>query len=252
MTVSVWLTLLAAEGSSARERNDAATKLHGAVSSWAGGYLRTQAPCPMSDDDVDEATQHLLMRAATGTSRFRGASDAEARAWCIRVLVNKARDVCRQRRRYRSTTSVGPSGEESLPEPAVEPSLGETAARQTGDILRSLEVTLPRLHRARDVVGIVASFRCFLQFRLGATIEEQIEAFAQTEVDPDATAADPAGERVRARNRVYQYRARGRKAACEALAALFTEQGYTVDDLSEVARVLGCGAAVRSERSVAS
>ena len=91
--VSAWLTLLATEAVPARERNDAATRVYDAVSSWAGGYLRHLAPCTLSHDDVEEAIQHLMVRAATGTSRFRGATEGEARAWCMRVLANRAR-VC--------------------------------------------------------------------------------------------------------------------------------------------------------------
>ena len=45
---------------------------------------------------------------------------------------------------------------------------------------------------------------------------------------------------VKARNRVYQYRNRGRKAGCGALTALVGEGRLGPDDIEHAVRILGC------------
>src|SRR5207247_10471667 len=83
------------------------------------------------------------------------------------------------------------------------------------------------------------AFACHLEARVGAAdIEEQIERYGY-----DAPSADePRDEvgRVRARNRVYQYRKRGREAGCRALAILAKEGTWGAEEARAIARCLGC------------
>jgi DNA-directed RNA polymerase specialized sigma24 family protein len=236
VTLAVCLVSLG-EGASASERNAAAAKLLSLLRSWAPGFLRKNAPGRLDDDDIDECVQHLLTRCATGTSRFRGQSEGEAHSWCMRVLVNKARDVRRQKRDllrvYEGSEADTMHPELEIP---VAPNLDPIAADEFISILEMVEGEVPRLHRAQDAGTLARALRCHVEARLGATIEEQIEAYgwSGTEGPRDATGA------ARARNRVYQYRARGRTAGCEALRSLVAQGRLPIEDVAQAHRFLGC------------
>lgn len=231
MTLGSSLLVLAGDRVAAPARNEAARRVMANARTWVGGYLRRASPCALDDDDVEEVVQHLLTRCSTGSSRFRGTSEGEAHAWCMCVVLNKARDLCRARRRL---TRQDPDDDLDVP---VQPDLEELAAAEFGRIVETIVQELPRLHRAQDVSGLVRSLRCHLEARLGATIEEQMETYGSSPETSGAGAAEPAN---RARNRVYQYRARGRAAGCEALAALVAQGRFGPDDVSDTRRLLGC------------
>src|SRR5205085_11026662 len=103
-------------------------------------------------------------------------------------------------------------------------------------ILEMVEGEIPRLHRVQDAGTLARALRCHVEARLGATIEEQVEVFGWSGADGprDATGL------TRARNRVYQYRARGRTAACEALGSLAAQGRLGLDDVAHARQFLGC------------
>jgi DNA-directed RNA polymerase specialized sigma24 family protein len=250
--IAGWLRLLAAENATPQERNEAAGRLLAAVSAWAAPYVRRTVSSSLDEADIDEVVQHLLARSATGSSRFRGTTEGEAHKWCMRVLSNKAQDVCRRRRRlaYLSRRAKEDVSEEDLgPEPSVEPELETIAAHELSEMLEAVAAELPPLHRLKDVDGLLRSLRCHVEARLGATIEDQLEAYGFGG-DDDRTPQSFA----RARSRVYQYRARGRAAGCEALSALVVQRRFTPEDVVGAQRLLGCEVlpASRRERAEAS
>lgn len=236
MNLCGWLRILSAEGT-ARERNEAAAHVRTQVAAWAGGYVRRHAPCSVDDDDVSETLQHLLMRCATGTSRFRGETEGEAHAFCMRVLSNKGRDLCRAKRRFRSLTQTNDDGDDADMELVgdTEVALDEMALRDIAEVFQLVEQAIVRLHRAKDAPGLVESLRCHVDARLGATLDDQLESHGYLEGE-----ARDAATFVKARNRVYQYRNRGRKAGCAALTALVGEGRLGPDDIEHAVRILGC------------
>jgi hypothetical protein len=158
----------------------------------------------------------------------------------MRVLANKGRDLCRDRRRMRRAADSANDDDESPVDqgPSVEPNLEPLAAAELERLLQAIAGELPRLHRPQDVDGLLRSLRCHLEARLGASIEDQLEAYGFAPDEP----SDRRGPEsfARARNRVYQYRARGRAAGCEALASLLAQGLFGADDVSDVHRLLGC------------
>jgi DNA-directed RNA polymerase specialized sigma24 family protein len=239
MNLCGWLRTLGASETASHERNRSAEAIYADLRKWAAAYVRRTSPCPLTDDDVDEAIQHVLMRAATGTCRFQGDTEGEAFSWCMRVLLNRARDRCREKRRFHlisgSDREFGP--DVTGPEPETQADHEALALHEFQDILAEIEAALVRLHRAQDVEGLTLALRCHLEARLGASPEEQVARFS-----PDGRLPADAEAAVRARNRIYQYRNRGRRAGCEALAALVAEGRYSAEDVEHAAQLLGCHA----------
>jgi DNA-directed RNA polymerase specialized sigma24 family protein len=233
MNLCAWLMMVSDPALPPRERNGAASRIRSNLNGWARPYLFRVAPCRLGDDDVDEAVQHLLTRCALGASRFKGTSEGEAHSWCMRVLLNKGRDLCREKRRMISTT-VDDDDEGRAPrEPSVDPDLRGMAMKTIQEVFEAIQLELPRLHRRQDIEGIMRSVRCHLEARLGATIEEQIATYGDG-------APTTGKEATRAQNRVYQYRNRGRKAACEALSSLVAQGRFAPEDVEDARRLLGC------------
>lgn len=232
MNLCAWLTIVADPGVSARERNDVATRIHSTVGSWAKPYLFRVAPCHLNEDDVDEAVQHLLTRCALGTARFKGKSEGEAHSWCMRVLANKGKDICRGKRRLVTSSLDSTDDDDDGPhvrEPSVEPDGSALAVRAIQSVFDAIHAELPRLHRKQDLEGILRSVRVHVEARMGATLEEQ----CVTHGEGDTTS-------TRVQNRIYQYRNRGRKSASEALASLVAQGRFAPDEVEDVRRLLGC------------
>ncbi len=246
MNLCTDLLVLAGDALAPAERNAAAARLMDRLRSWVPPYLRRTSPCALDAAEVDDVIQHLMTKSTLGTSRFRGASEGEAYKWCMRVSGNKARDLCRARKRLLR----------SDPEPEIEkvapvaPDLEALAAGELERVLAALVAELGRLHRPQDLAGLERSLRCHVEARLGASIDEQLEAYGFASPDepraPDAVA--------RARNRVYKYRERGRVAGCEALAALVAQGRFDDDDVADARQLLGCdlGAPVRKQKALLS
>ncbi len=225
------LLLLSADRVTVAERNNAARLVLGNVRGWVGPFLRRASPCHLDEDDEREVVQHLLTRCCTGSAKFRGNTDGEAHSWCRRVFQNKARDLCRQRRRLALKELEPDSG------PAKSERPGLVIQSEFNRIIEAIVQELTRLHREQDLESLRRSLRCHIEARFGATIEEQIESygFSQESLQPEAAAAA-----IKARNRVYQYRKRGRAAGCEALTALVAQGRFTPTDVTDVQRILGC------------
>lgn len=225
------LLVLGGDGVTSNERNNAARRLLSNIKTWVGRFLRRASPCTLDADDLEETIQHLMIRCATGSSRFRGSTEGEAHAWCMQVLQNKARDLCRSRWRLKRADS---ESDFDQPDSA---SLESLSVSELNRVIEAIVRELPRLHRRQDVEGLVRSLRCHIEARLGATMEEQMEVYG--------FAAEPGAGRspetaAKARDRVYQYRKRGRAAGCEALSALVAQGHFAAADVTDVRRLLGC------------
>jgi DNA-directed RNA polymerase specialized sigma24 family protein len=236
MNLCGWLRIMGDVSAERADRNTAAARIHANITTWARPYLGRIAPCRLGEDDVDEAVQHLLSRCALGSARFKGSTEGEAHSWCMRVLANKGRDICREKRRTVSTTRDDDDDNARSFEPAVEADMRSLAISALQEIFGAIQEELPRLHRKQDIDGLMRSVRCHVEARMGASLEEQVLAYAANEIDA-----------VKAKNRVYQYRNRGRKAACEALASLVAQGRYAALDVEDARRLIGCD--VRSEQA---
>jgi len=235
MNLCAWLTMVADPALPPRERNGVFARIHSNVNVWAKPYLFRVAPCRLAEDDVDEAVQHLLTRCALGSSRFKGTSEGEAHSWCMRVLANKSRDLCRSKRRL-VTGQLDTSGDDDderprVREPSVDPDGTALTIRTIEAVFAAIHAELPRLHRKQDVEGIIRSVRVHVEARMGATIEEQCATYGGEGEDPSST---------KVQNRIYQYRNRGRKAACEALTSLVAQGRFEIEDVEDARRLLGC------------
>jgi len=161
MNLCAWLTMVADPALPPRERNGVFARIHSNVNVWAKPYLFRVAPCRLAEDDVDEAVQHLLTRCALGSSRFKGTSEGEAHSWCMRVLANKSRDLCRSKRRL-VTGQLDTSGDDDderprVREPSVDPDGTALTIRTIEAVFAAIHAELPRLHRKQDVEGIIRS-----------------------------------------------------------------------------------------------
>jgi len=237
-----WLTVLAADDDgtpqSRRARDEACVAVYRILDAWVPSLVRRNAPCRLSDDDALDILQHVVDKAALGSARFRGTSEGEARQWVKRIVANKAIDLCRREPTVAPPSSRAPRRELAT---APEEKVDEAALRAAFD---AIEETLVRTHRKNDAETLVRAFRCHMEARLGgATIDEQIDRYGYQ----GAYANEPRDDagRSRARNRVYQYRKRGREAGCAALGALAAEGRYGEDDARGIGALVGCKGAKR-------
>lgn len=222
---------------SVAEVNRAAGQLYAAVATWIGGYLRNKG-FSLSDDDRQDILQHLLLRASTGTARFRGATEGEAHAWCRRVIYNKAVDLVTITNREEHVEAVKSSAVPVAAAPVASDGEVSAASKRIQAMIGRVEETIVRTSRANDAPGLLTSFRCHVDARLGASIEAQIEKYAWTGEHANAVRSED--ELVRARNRVYQWRKRGREAGCRALRSLRAAGTDDEEAVSLMARFLGC------------
>ncbi len=233
-----WLTVLAADddGSvrSRRARDEACTAIYRVLDGWVPALVRRGAPCRLTDDDAMDILQHVVDKAALGTARFRGQSEGEARQWVKRIVANKAIDICRRAPVAAPPSSSLGARRELVTEPHER--IDEEALRAAFD---AIEETLVRTHRRNDADTLVRALRCHMEARLGsASIDEQIDRYGFQGAYANEP-RDDAGRR-KARDRVYQYRKRGREAGCAALGALATEGRYGEDDARALGALLGC------------
>jgi hypothetical protein len=77
--------------------------------------------------------------------------------------------------------------------------------------------------------------RCHIEARMGAEMDEQIETYG---FEPDEARSPESA--ARARQRVYQYRSRGRVAGCEALSSLVAQARFAPEEVAYTQRLLGC------------
>jgi DNA-directed RNA polymerase specialized sigma24 family protein len=232
MTLCACLMLLAALDTPTRERNDAARRLYTLLGDWVPRLVKGIAPCRLSDDDAMDVLSHVLDKACLGGARFRGTTEGEAHAWVKRIVANKSIDLCRARRGMTSD-----EGElERIPDSHDVADPGPLRAA-----VEEVREALGRMHRPNDAKTLARAFECHLEARVGAAdIDDQIERYGYD--GPHATEPRDEASKLRARNRVYQYRKRGREAGCRALRSLAESGRYGAEEAREIARFLGCKA----------
>lgn len=228
MSLSVWLMVLAAPDATPRQRNEAAAGAYRILNEWVPRLVRGIAPCPLSHDDALDILQHVADKASLGTSRFRGTTEGEAHAWVKRIVANKAIDICRSRR--------------SINREPVPDARAEEDTADVGPFLAAVEAIkryIAENHRPNDAKTLERAFDCHIDAHLRqATIEAQMDRFGYDE-PYTGEPRDEAG-RIRARNRVYQYRKRGRDAGCRALRGLAEQGRYGAEEARDIAKFLGC------------
>lgn len=240
------LTTLVKDDISAGERNSACERLLANLKGWGAGYLRTRYKGKMGDSVVDDAFQHLLMQAAMGSSRFRGASEGEAKNWCKIVMFRFITDQYRNWQKRVDSQSDDVFGDiisnaGSTHEMTASPNDVELKESITC-ILADIKIEIEKGHREDASKTLVRSFNCHLAGRFGATLEEQVERWGFEEDAP--TEYKDAETLKKARDRVYQYRTRGRVAGCTALSTLATKDKYTEEEIALMRSCLGCNEGV--------
>ena len=226
MAVLPYLEVLADDDATWEAREQAARGLYETLRHFGPGLVRRLRP-HTPDHVIEEAIHKVVIKAALGTSRFRGTDERAARSWCNKILQHYVIDYFRARRRVVDG--------EHLPTPATAREADPVVARDLATLLDLLHTALLRLTRERDRPTVLHNVKIHLEARvLGAEIDEQIERWARPE-DP----ADPTALR-RARDRVYQYRRRGKVAACRAAAALEEAGEVTSEEAQLLRRILGC------------
>lgn len=231
------LTTLAGDDLSHARRSAACRFLLDDLERWGRGYLNNRFGASLGDETMDDAIQHVMMQAALGSARFRGTSEGEARKWCRTLLHRFAIDELRRGRRIDRSDSDRLERQRDVP--------GHTAAMPApdeGDTFRCVCLILEHI-RAEIVEGrrgeaaetISRSFECHLACRKGDTLEEQLRTWAGFEGGEAES-----NEFKRARDRVYQYRKRGRVAGCRALSVLAEGSKFIEEEIALMRRVLDC------------
>ncbi len=220
------LQVLANDEADPASRERAARALYARLRQMGPGMiLRVRPHTP--HHIIDEAIQKVVIKASLGTARFRGDDERAARAWCNKILQHYVVDYFRRRRRQ--------VDEDKAPVPATAREQDPFVERDLRTLLERLHEAITRLTRPRDLETVMHNVRVHLEARvLGADIDTQIERWAKPE-DPEDTT-----ELRRARDRVYQYRRRGKVAACRALAALEESGEVTAEEGDLLQRILGC------------
>lgn len=236
-TLLAALTTLAGDDLSHAKRSAACRYLLDDLERWGPGYLHNRFGHSLADDTVDDAIQHVMMQATLGSARFRGSLEGEARKWCRTLLYRFAIDELRRGRHIDRTDDDHLERQRDVP--------GHTAAMPAPDegdafrcvyrILEHIRAEIVEGRRGEAAETISRSFECHLASRRGDTLEEQLSAWAGFE-GGDAES----NEFKRARDRVYQYRKRGRVAGCRALSALAEGSKFIEEEIALMRRVLDC------------
>jgi len=219
------LSALAKDDLPASARREALRQLYDEVEGW--GWRRLRARMPGVPAAVfEDATQKLALKACLGTTRFAGDTEAAAKAWAYAILRNHTLDWFRRERRLEALP------EEPMPPPR--PALDHQPAVDFGALLARVDAALPRLHRARDLETVRQNIHCYLEHRvLGRSLDEQLSRWAPAEEETEEATR-------RARDRVYQYRRRGRTAACRASLGLLESGEIGAEEALLLDRLLGC------------
>lgn len=224
------LTTLAHPDASRAERSRAACALAQELERRLRAMLGSLARS-LSQADIEDIQQHVLMAASVGAARFRGTTEGEAHNWCRTTACNAARDRLGDANRepVGREEDLATGQRVAAAGPVAMPSDTRRDLEQIDVVSKAAEDALLCADRANGPQK-VERLRCYLQYRLGAGIDEQIAAFGYDGTPPKAPTPD---EHKRARNRVYQYRKRGRDYGLEAHATLARE-----GDLDEAALAL--------------
>ncbi len=233
MSLLASLTILAGPTSTA-ERNRVLLALQREAEPWLAAFLRRKGLRDLNGDDHFDLLQHLLLRAGTGSSRFRGTTEGEAVKWCQTVVYNKGIDMLR--RQAKEVIAEVDDAPETEAKVWQEPTHAEIHAF-VERIAAPVEASIARTSRSGDRETLLLQFRCAVEHILGAETEAQIERYGYAR-EHAAKPRDDASWK-QARNRVFQYRRRGRLAGCKALKSLLST-GADPQEISFASRVLGC------------
>jgi hypothetical protein len=232
------LTTLASGSASTADRRRAAAALDAVLDQRLGrmlGSLRTL----LNEADLLDVKQHVLLEASVGSSRFRGSSAGEAHNWCRMVARNKATDLLGGSSKM-SSLSGGRDDEQDEPGvPAACWVLPDTARLTKQAFDRALAAMREVLEEDNPGDGGEKADRieCLVEYRTGATIEEQIDAWAWPA--GGRPASPTTAELKAARNRVYKYRERGAAYGKQALTLLAAEGDLDEAELELLRTVLG-------------
>ncbi len=208
------------------QREAAASALYREVRRFAPGALYRRFP-GLPEVVVEEAIHKVVLEASLGRSRFRGDDERAARAWCNRILHRYAIDHFRYRRNKVHLDDAPPVRAPADDDPVFAADLVDLFDRMIG--------VLSRLHRPRDLERVTTNVRVHIEAHLlGEDIEAQMMRYGDLGPDPTAT------ERRRARDRIYQYRRRGKLAACAAWATLLETGEVSTVEADLLSRLLGC------------
>jgi hypothetical protein len=197
----------------------------GIINKAYGRWLREVA-----HDEVDgviaDAVQAVALAASARRAPFRGQNEAAARAWCRRVLLSHVSNELRTRQARRAL-HVRDLGVQDAPDSsfleAAPPSENEEGRLSPSGVARAVAVLrlvrehVVGTHRPRDAESTMRAVWCYLEYLSGATLEQQLGTFGESESAEASGGAGPASV-GRARNRVYKLRQRGRTALHAACA----------------------------------
>jgi hypothetical protein len=177
---------------------------------------------------TEDAVQHTVVAAALGAAKFAGAKPPIAVAWCRTVLTNCVSAELRARGLFSAdalaTGTLGASSTLRGGEIVTETSCFPQDQFYGLDIMRVLEraeVHIQTTYSARQARGLLKCFRCYLEWVLGASINDQVHRYA-TKRRRRARGRPCRTDLERARALVYQYHHRGKVIARELLAGLTT------------------------------
>lgn len=217
------LQTLASLETTPAERNRASRTLLSLLQQSERRLLRSVSS--LTDADREDAIQHVLLKASTGTARCQATSEGEAWAWCIRVACNFGLSVAKAQRRHVVVDELPDRGETGDEEHR------EVRARVQEMLKRGL--TIIRNSARGDEKD--ASVQCAVEYLFQSKdIKEQIDTFGFPEGRPTQVTTK---EYARARNRVYAYRSRGVGYLLAALDEL-EKQGIPGEELDFLRRLL--------------
>ena len=206
------LTVLRDPSSARRARSAAEGELYRVLTGPKGRSLIHKDLCGNADPDVlhADAVAHVLLKAGTGSSRFKGTTEGQAAAWCKTLMHNHVMSAVRVRSRVPAPGQTEHLALQAYDEPSDE-----------GAVLRLCEAARERVvaaAREKDRASIDRTIRCFLDSAAGVSTAELIDRY-EAALRPDS-ATSAAVARLRARNLVYQHRRRGANALYRGIEML--------------------------------
>lgn len=228
------LQVLARPDGERTDRQLAGAGLGKRIDQLARGMVK---PLPATAEELEDARQHLLLKASVGSSRFLGDSEGEAYGWCEAVLRNHVTSELRKTgrlvsldddRRQAPTPVAASPGPESY----------RTLQARWDALVKKVLATIPNHHRETDVPSVTANVRCYIEGRLfDLSAADQLERWGFTGRHAAEWRDDPAA-RKRALQRIFQIRTRGKREWNAVLGGLRTSNGLSADDLDALGELL--------------
>jgi DNA-directed RNA polymerase specialized sigma24 family protein len=221
------------------DRQAAARALASQVERQAPGMLRGLRYEPTT---LEDARQHLLLKASVGSTRFRGESEGEAYVWCRTVLRNFVLGELRKRANEALVDDPDRPTEHIPVSSAPAPTATAEGLRARLDAVVSKVLQgIDALHRRpKDQQTVADSVLCYLEATvLGLSAAQQLDRWGYRGSQDDRS--DPPAEK-RALQRIYQYRRRGAVAWRRLVESLRQRGGLGADELDILNALLLGGA----------